>query len=65
MRNLGYQAGRSLHGFDVGLEIEALGPEANERFIPAAMLPRYYLLNIANFVNLLRPSCPPVESAAP
>src|ERR1700730_2814929 len=56
--------GRSLHGFDVGLEIQASGPETNERFIiQAAMVPHHYLLNIANFFpNLPPPSWPPVES---
>jgi hypothetical protein len=62
VRNLGYQAGAMLPDFAVGLEVQTLRPETNERFIPVAMLPRYYLLNIANFLNLPQPSWPPVES---
>src|SRR6266446_9624764 len=63
MRNRGYQAGAALPGFAVGLEVQTLHPETNERFtIPAAMVPHLYLLNIENFLNRIRPSAPLVES---
>src|ERR1700675_1384582 len=67
MRNLGYQAGAALPGFTVGLEVQTLHPETNERFtIPAGpeMVLQHYLPNIANFLNrvAIRPLAPLMES---